>query len=325
MPRLEASTPHLWKGRPGGQTNELVNSKVKIIDPSSDFANLHENSTAIIGFACDTGISRNHGRRGAKLGPNALRSQLKNLCFSQIMEEPIYDLGTVCCDDENLESAQDALASLVEKAHDKNLRPIVLGGGHETAWGHFQGLIPKYKSKNIGIINFDAHLDLRPLKDNTYGTSGTPFRQMATYCHENHIDFKYLCIGLQKHCNPLSLFQTAKKFGTSIITADQFFSEDLAKIKNAVLEFCNQCDNIYLSICLDVFQAGCAPGVSAPQSLGLQPFHILPIYDQLLSLNKIVSLDVVELSPPFDQDLRTANLAAHLTMKQINANAHSHS
>ena len=52
--------------------------------------------------------------------------------------------------------------------------PIVLGGGHETAYGHFLGYVRA--GQRIAILNWDAHPDVRPLKDGQ-GHSGSPFRQ----------------------------------------------------------------------------------------------------------------------------------------------------
>ena len=52
--------------------------------------------------------------------------------------------------------------------------PIVLGGGHETAFGHYLGYAASRLP--VGIINLDAHLDVRPILDGL-GHSGSPFRQ----------------------------------------------------------------------------------------------------------------------------------------------------
>ena len=61
---------------------------------------------------------------------------------------------------------------------------IVIGGGHETAWGHFQGLA--HPNKDIAILNFDAHFDLRPLINGQLGSSGTPFRQIHNFLTTNN-------------------------------------------------------------------------------------------------------------------------------------------
>ena len=74
---------------------------------------------------------------------------------------------------------------------------------------------------------------------------------------------------------------------------------------------------LYVSICMDVFNGAIAPGVSAPAPLGLMPWHILPILNQLLSSKKVVSIDIVELSPPFDRDCQTARLASSIAAEVI--------
>src|SRR5690606_20153408 len=106
------------------------------------------------------------------------------------------DMGSIICTNRDMEEAQDGLTSVVAKILSKNMFPIVLGGGHDMAYGHYKGL-KKYlssseKGTTIGIINFDAHFDLR---SNKYGNnSGTPFYQIALDCRLNKTKFKYKCL-----------------------------------------------------------------------------------------------------------------------------------
>ena len=62
--------------------------------------------------------------------------------------------------------------------------PVVLGGGHEVAFGTYLGLARISRSAHpgdrIGILNLDAHFDLRP---GPVPSSGTPFRQIAEHEH----------------------------------------------------------------------------------------------------------------------------------------------
>ena len=95
----------------------------------------------LIGFACDEGVRRNGGRVGAKDGPRAIRAALANLAWHQ--DRPVYDAGDVRCDDSDMEGAQSRLAEVVASAIVAGHRPLVLGGGHETAWGTFQGIVAR--------------------------------------------------------------------------------------------------------------------------------------------------------------------------------------
>jgi formiminoglutamase len=72
-----------------------------------------------------------------------------------------------------------------------------------------------------------------------------------------------------------------------------------------------------MSICLDVFSAAVAPGVSASQPLGVMPWDIISFVRQLASSGKVVSCDIAELSPRYDVDHQTAKLAAILIYEFI--------
>jgi formiminoglutamase len=102
----------------------------------------------LIGFACDEGVKRNKGRIGAAKGPQTLRGALANLAWHQSC--PVYDAGYVSCTDGNLEAAQLRLAEVVASTISAGHRPLVLGGGHETAWGTFQGIIAAHPTAKVG-------------------------------------------------------------------------------------------------------------------------------------------------------------------------------
>src|SRR4051812_2118906 len=139
----------------------------------------------LIGFACDEGVRRNGGRVGARDGPRALRKALANLAWHQ--EHPVYDAGDVECVGEAMEAAQTQLADRVHFAIADGHLPLVIGGGHEAAWGTFQGIVTAHPADRIGVINIDAHFDLRT---DDPGNSGTPFNHMAKWCEANRKSFR---------------------------------------------------------------------------------------------------------------------------------------
>ena len=67
-----------------------------------------------------------------------------------------------------------------------------------------------------------------------------------------------------------------------------------------------------------VFATVIAPGVSAPQSLGLDPEVVLPLLKHVLRTRKVRGFDICEISPRFDQDNTTANLGAVIIFAVIN-------
>ena len=122
---------------------------------------------AFLGFCSEQGVKRNKGRVGTALAPDFIRAQMSNFPCTFSKEVKFFDAGNILCDEISMEEGQRLLGHAVEKILDLNLFPIVLGGGHETTFGHFQGQLANLKkqkeSLDMGIINFDAHFDLRPV------------------------------------------------------------------------------------------------------------------------------------------------------------------
>lgn len=269
----------------------------------------------LIGFCCDEGIRRNFGRTGAAEGPFAIRQALAKMPVQR--NTLIYDAGDITCTDGDLESAQLALADAVSRLLEHGITPIVLGGGHELAWGHYQGIAQQFSRGNLGIINFDAHFDMRPLLPQQQGSSGTPFLQIAKAHQKDHRRFDYNCIGIQPAGNIPALFATAKDHGAHILLAEEVYQGDIKKRESFIERVIKENPLLYVSLCLDVFASAYAPGVSAPQSLGLTPWQIIPYIRRLAQSGQVVSYDLAELSPKYDIDQRTAKLAANFIYEMI--------
>ncbi|HRE30468.1 MAG TPA: formimidoylglutamase, partial [Candidatus Berkiella sp.] len=188
--------------------------------------------------------------------------------------------------------------------------PLILGGGHETAWGNYLGLRQSVASQNIAVINFDAHFDMRPmLENNTKGSSGTSFLQIAQDRSNNNLSFNYYCLGINKTCNTHSLFETAKKWHVQYLSCEEMVatgSKSIQFIENIIQSH----DALYVSLCMDVFSAAFAPGVSAVSPTGLMPYQVMPLLQLLAASQKTILFDIVELAPTYDQQGLTAKLGA---------------
>ena len=293
-----------WQGRIDGDTEEhlRIHQVINKISPAQ---------FAIVGFASDEGVRRNKGRQGAKAGPEAIRNQLANLPIHQPIA--IRDAGTICCDDGDLEAAQRRLSDELIHILESKQTPIVLGGGHEVAFASFQGLfdfVKKYSAnKVIGIINFDAHFDLRVASEST---SGSPFLQSAGLCKKHHRPFHYLCLGIAEHGNTKALFDTADKLGSHYILDKALNASQLPLAIEKIKQFINQVDHLYVSVDLDVFSAALAPGVSSPAPRGISPDTFDELFSIIKASGKIAVFDIAECNPKFDIDNQTARLAAYL-------------
>jgi formiminoglutamase len=272
-----------------------------------------EQGIVLLGFACDLGVARNLGRIGAAQGPLACIQQLARLPVHT--KFPIYWAGILSVQHQ-LDAAQQDLAMVVKKIHEAGHTPLVIGGGHETAWGHYLGLTRCHELSQFGIVNVDAHLDLRPLPADGIGHSGTPFLQMANHRQSKQQPFFYHCWGVQQIANTRALFETSKRLSVSTLLASEIVSNP-EKLRDAVRSVVNTYEALYLSICLDVFSSAHAPGVSAPSPLGLLPHQVLPAIHQLVRSGKVRAIDLVELAPSLDHTEQTTKLAASLLAEVI--------
>ena len=174
----------------------------------------------------------------------------------------------------------------------------------------------KEKPLDMGIINFDAHFDLRPYENGP--SSGSMFRQIADIYKKENVQYHYLQLGIQEHSNTVSLFKFAKEIGTEYILAKEIQNSNYATILDKVDTFLYQCSSAYITVCTDVFSSAFAPGVSATQSLGLDPEVVLPIIKHILRTRRVRGFDICEISPRFDQDNTTANLGAVIIFAVVN-------
>jgi len=303
-----------WRGRVDQEDvlySRRLHQHVTHVEHSINF----EGAPVLLGFSCDEGVKRNQGVAGAIEGPNAIRSSLANLaCPSDYC---FYDAGDMGCFDENLEDAQQKTANVITQILEEDGFPMVLGGGHEIGWASFLGaqqfLSSHAPKKRLGILNFDAHFDLR--NPNPQPSSGTPFRQCQEWCQHHDVPFEYFVMGLNKTANTDALFYFAKKNNVRWIEDIDCHAGALAQLQLKLTDWLDSIDYLYVTVCLDVFPAAYAPGVSAPAGLGVEPTVIFKVLEYLQTevkrQNKCILLaDVAEMNPKKDTDNRTAKLAA---------------
>jgi len=270
----------------------------------------------LIGFACDEGVRRNHGRPGAAQGPSAIRQMLARLPVHGAAV--IHDAGDVACTDGDLEAAQAQLAGRVTALLDRGIRPVVLGGGHEVAYGSFLGLADHlrdgFPAKRLLVINLDAHFDLRRA---SRPNSGTPFRQIAELCEARGAEFRYLCFGISALANTTALFERARRLGVEYWLDEQMRAGNMPALLAALAQHLDAADAIYLSIDLDVLPGWVAPGVSAPAARGVALEFVEDIVDAVIASGKLVLADIAEMNPALDRDGQTARIAARLAYRLL--------
>ena len=311
-----------WLGRVDASDGAAGRRWHQVVRP---FAAGSPRGVTLVGLACDAGVRRNHGRPGAAEGPRCLRQYLANLAWHGGEQTTLYDAGDVEVevdgDDDGLEAAQAGYAARVAAALRDGHRVVGLGGGHEIAWAAYLGLAGALgddpRLRRLGIVNFDAHFDLRRAEQPGRGSSGTPFLQIAETRAAAGLPFDYFCVGIAETANTPALFERATTLGVRYVS-----DVDVARpqAEQALLDFVDACEAVYCTFCLDVLPPAEAPGVSAPSGLGVPLHRAAGLLRTLVAhcrrgsgRDKLVLADVAELSPAHDtHDGRTARAAARI-------------
>ena len=304
----------LWQGRQDPEDGELAlrwHDKVlpwQEVQPWTAGAQ-EAAGVVLLGFACDEGVRRNKGRVGAAGAPMVVRKLLANTAWH--LNRPVYDGGDVSCPDGNLDAAHGHLAERVASALDLGHFPLVLGGGHEVAFGSWSGLNSHLGgSGRVGIINLDAHFDLRMKQE--LASSGTPFFQIAEQCAAQGTPFHYACLGVAEIANTQALFARADELGVWYVKDEAMSERALPTLLSGLDAFIADCDHLYLTIDLDVLPAAVMPGVSAPAARGVELAVIEPLIAHIRASGKLRLADLAEYNPTLDQDNRSARVAARL-------------
>lgn len=263
----------------------------------------------VLGYPDDRGVERNFGRPGACEGPDAIRSVFYRMTPSPLKPRDIrlVELGNFLTWSMDLLEAHTEARKMIAALRETGARILTLGGGHDWAYSDFADW-------SGPLLHLDAHLDMRPTPDDPTqaGHSGTPFRRILS---ESKKPPQIKVLGVQSHCNSRSHLDWSGGFSVSAL-----FLEELPLDLEAQWELMlNQLQihaektkshPIAMSVDMDVFSQAVAPGVSAPQPVGLNPALVLRLIRFLGP--RLVQLGIYETNPRYDVDRQTSRLASKL-------------
>lgn len=307
-----------WSGRIDGYEEDVlrIHQVIKVMKLEElEKENLYSKKVCFIAFGSDEGVIRNLGRAGANNGWKHVKQMLAGF---PIFDEEInfYDLvEPILVTHKELEKAQKKLSETVARLKKSGYFVIIIGGGHEVAYGTYSGILEcakeHYLKPKIGIINFDAHFDMRDYSKGP--TSGTMFLQIADECRESQRNFDYNVFGIQKFGNTKRLFHTAIDHKVNYWLAENMDRVD----SETMMDIISRNDYTHLTICTDVFHISSAPGVSAPQPFGIKPENIMGLLKTIAKHSKDLTVDIAEMNPNFDFDERTSRLLAYIIYELI--------
>ncbi|MEF3274588.1 MAG: formimidoylglutamase [Chloroflexus sp.] len=256
----------------------------------------------ILGCPQDIGVQRNRGRAGAAGGPTAIRRCLYRLGVAGLADLPICDLGDTPTDGD-LETIHARHQALVAQIIADGKLLISLGGGNDISYPDMAALALVGPAPVLAI-NIDAHYDVRADRPTN---SGTPYRQLI---EAGLIDpRRYWVFGAQPYANSPTYTDYLRACGATIVELSVARQHGVAAMMQAMLAN-SDAASIGWGFDLDVVQSAAAPGVSAPNPLGMRG-------DELVALSMLAGaeprtrlIEFSELNPVYDIDDHTARLAA---------------
>ena len=275
----------------------------------------------LAGYPDDEGIRINGGRPGAAHAPSEVRRSLYKMTPPLFARRPgklaLWDAGDLRTASGELSIRHESIRTLASVALNAGAQWVGIGGGHDYGYADAAAFGDWCKASGAGrplVINFDAHLDVRPT---TRGlSSGTPFFRMFEKLGE--VDFAE--IGIQAHCNSRSHLEWVRARGARVLTQEELEAsgEPMVTAVTRVLgDWLLRPRPVFLSIDIDGFSSAVAPGCSQSWATGFMPEAFFPCLDMLSARLDVKSLGIYEVSPPLDHDMRTAKLAAQIIHRVI--------
>lgn len=276
-------------------------------------ASLRPGSIALLGVPQDIGVVRNGGRAGAAHAPDAIRRSLYKLTpfDGNLSMDSIYlvDVGNLKTDGLMLEEIQERQRASVAELVASDILPICLGGGHDIAYPDVSGFGVHYSE--FGIINIDAHADVRPLIAGGQSHSGSPFRQVLEDPLLHVPKGAFVEFGLQSFAVARDHAQYVVAQGMNIHWYHDIRRQGFEICLGLAYEEASKGNRpIVVSFDMDAIRAADAPGVSAPSPNGFYAEEVCYAARFFGSRPLVKMIDIAELNPKFDIDGHTAKLAA---------------
>ena len=246
-------------------------------------------------------------RSGARLGPAAVRAASVQLAelkpfpwgFDPFEDLAVIDYGDCWFDAHNPLTIKDSIIQHAREILASGAKMLTLGGDHYITYPLLVAHCERY-GKPLSLIHFDAHCDTWADDNPDSLNHGTMFYKAVK---EGLIDpERSVQVGLRTWNDdfmgiPRLDAPTVHEIGVA---------ETVRRIQKIVGDH-----PTYLTFDIDCLDPAFAPGTGTPVPGGLSSAQALGIVRQLGQVN-LIGMDVVEVSPPFDQSEITAIAAAHI-------------
>jgi len=278
---------------------------------------------AIVGAPFDDAVSH---RPGARSGPRAIRQASYHagaINSLQLGIEPydwlnVVDAGDAPVTPMNIERAHAVIERKVREVAQSGAVPIVLGGDHSITYPSASAVASVVAPRRLGIVHFDAHADAANSTWGALRSHGTPMRRLiesGAVAGRNFVQ-----IGLRGYWPGPDTLEWMRDQGMRWHLMSEIEERGAeAVINDAIAQALDGPEVIYLSVDIDVIDPGMAPGTGTPEPGGMLTRELLRAVRQVVGSVELAGMDVVEVSPPFDQAEVTAAAAHRCVLEAISA------
>ena len=187
--------------------------------------------------------------------------------------------------DKNINKALNKISSINQEILDKKLFPLTFGGEHSITPGCIRPFASKYK--DLCLLHFDAHADLRESYDGEKFSHASAIKRCLDFPNVSVISF-----GIRNISESEIPFLKKNPSRIKIFWAKDKAKWDLNKFKKMIKN-----KTVYLTFDVDGLDSSIMPATGTPEPGGLLWDETLNIIRIAAKNSKIVGADINELSP----------------------------
>jgi agmatinase len=229
---------------------------------------------------------------GTKKGPQAIikASHQAELFDEEFWCEPFRQYGVATMkapkiDYKSVPKSLDQLEKITSDVLEAKKFPLILGGEHSITAGSIRPFVKKYK--DLAILHFDAHADLRDGYDGEHYSHAAALRRVM-----DHPISTLISCGIRNISASEIPYLESNLHRIKIHFAKDKHSWDYKKIVEPL-----RGRNVFLTFDIDGFDSGIMQATGTPEPGGLLWYDAINIIKEASKICNFVGADVVELAP----------------------------
>lgn len=243
---------------------------------------------------------------GSRFAPKRIRELSFTLetyspVFDDTIEEKFCDMGDIVLPWGNIDKSLKFIDEAIKGPVSAGKKIVAMGGDHLVT----MPLVKRFaeKHKDLVVVQFDAHTDLRDEWSNEKNSHATVLRRVYDYVKKGNIYQFGIRSGSKEE------FEFGAKY-THLYKYDVY--EPLERVIGSLAG-----KDVYLTIDIDVLDPAFAPGTGYIEAGGISSRELFDSVSLLVKEANVIGADVVEVCPPTDNSDRTSAIAAKLVRELI--------